>query len=281
MSVPPIRCGENDDLEVHILTSRSDFLDAVWCLKTFFFFSSQKAQLTIHDDGTLSDGQKHTLKHHFQGARILSRPEADTAMRKALKGRPFSTRYRFDNFVFHSIKLFDTLLLSRSKSVLLLDSDVLFFALPAQLDNCLAKKTGAFMSDYRNSYSIPAEEIRSLFSTGVPEHFNSGLLYIPDKVLFFEDELVERFLSIAFEKGLPHKYWLEQTAFALLCGKSTAPFERLNPEYGISSSPMDKNRVCHHYVTDGSRKAFYSMGLKRLREEGFIGLMRSSTVHAD
>ena len=61
---PPVECGDSTDFEVHILTCHRDLLDALWCLKTFCFFSDTRPAIAIHDDGSLAASDFETLLQH-------------------------------------------------------------------------------------------------------------------------------------------------------------------------------------------------------------------------
>src|SRR6516165_2000861 len=59
--------------EIHVLTSKDDWLNLIWALKSFYWASGRHYALCIHDDGSLEPAQKEVLQWHFPAARIIER----------------------------------------------------------------------------------------------------------------------------------------------------------------------------------------------------------------
>ena len=74
---------------VHVLTGAKDWRLSAWMLASFFHFSEVAWPVVIHDDGTLTDEARTTLGNLFEGARIISRAEADATMTRLLRPFPF------------------------------------------------------------------------------------------------------------------------------------------------------------------------------------------------
>ena len=124
----PIRGLNDETAEVHVLTSRDDWLNLVWTLKSFYRVSDKPYRLVIHEDGTLPPETQEALKGHFPEARLVFRAEADAASRKALQDYPKALHFRTTNNL--SLKIFDFPLFLEADRMILLDSDVLFFRRP-------------------------------------------------------------------------------------------------------------------------------------------------------
>src|SRR5947208_8004212 len=54
MDTPAIVCNGSALVEIHALTCERDYIDLIWCLKTFRYYSGLSFHLVIHDDGSLS-----------------------------------------------------------------------------------------------------------------------------------------------------------------------------------------------------------------------------------
>lgn len=270
-----ITCNLKSEFEVHILTCQRDFLEALWALKTFYIMSGLRPKLVIHDDGSLTPSAIFAFKTHFKNCTIITRAMADRLLKRKLKNYPYSFKYRFTNFRVHSMKLFDFYFASHANYILLLDSDVLFFKKPTRLIRNIKARQGFFMSDYRDAYAFPRHYLACLFGFKVRHKVNTGLVFLPKK--HFDINLIEKFLKIAFTRmkhnHFPHKYWIEQTAMALIMSKTPKHFARLPSTYQISTQPLTRITASCHFVSDGSRHYFYTAGLKHLKTTGFVNLL--------
>src|ERR1041385_8358432 len=63
--------------EVHVLTSRQDWVPVIWALRTFYRTTRRSYRLCIHDDGTLPPAAVAELQRQFPDARLILRAEAD------------------------------------------------------------------------------------------------------------------------------------------------------------------------------------------------------------
>ncbi|MBN1539065.1 MAG: hypothetical protein JW939_02890, partial [Candidatus Thermoplasmatota archaeon] len=264
----PVKCREDPGFEVHILTCRRDLLDALWSLKSFYHFNDIDPMLVVHEDGTFDDICAKTFRDHFKGCRIIRLKKANEEMRSWLKGKKYAREYRFERFMFHSLKLFDFYGYSNAESVMSLDSDLLFFGRSEEVLEYLRNNRAFFMSDYRSSYSFDPDELGKELGMDIISHVNSGLMNLPLEQ--YDPDLLERFLELCHEHDFPHHGWMEQTAHAVLLSKKPGLAHRLSPRHQISFAPHRKDTISHHYVYDGSRKNFYVVGLKRLRKAKFL-----------
>jgi len=264
----PVKCREDQRFEVHILTCKRDLLDALWSLKSFYHFNGIDPMLVVHEDGTFDDICATTLRDHFPGCKIIRLRDANREIRSWLKGRRYAIEYRFERFMFHSIKLFDFYRYSNADSVMSLDSDLLFFRRSDEVLDHLRNGHAFFMSDYRSSYSFEPETLGNKMGMDIITNVNSGLMNLPLK--HYDAELLERFLGLCHEHDFPHHGWMEQTAHAVLLSKNPCFSHRLSPLHQISFAEHSKDTISHHYVYDGSRKNIYIVGLKQLRKTKFL-----------
>ena len=265
----PIKLEKKSHFEVHILTCEKDFINAMWCLKTFYHFFNKRPPLVIHDDGSLSKESIYEFERHFVKCKVIAREDADREVNKILKNYEYCLKYRFNRFMIHSIKLFDSLVCTEENGFLILDSDVLFFRRPDEMISCIDNNQGFFMEDFQNAYSFETDHIFKLLGIKVRDKVNTGIVFFPNKNIF-DFNLVESFLKEAYCQDYPKKSWLEQTAFGLLFSKYNDNFRKLGKDYQISNKAFSDRTVSHHFVADGSRNNFYMDGLKRLKKNKFL-----------
>jgi len=266
---PPVTRGPNGRTEIHVLTCHKDLLETLWCLKTFYHFSKADWRLVIHDDGSLTSSDIAIYTDHFAHCRIVPRKEADEKLSSAMKNTPFSYKCRFEKFLVLSMKLFDPFFFSEADTILIVDSDVLFFGEPSEVIDCCANNTPCFMDDYQNAYSLQIADLNNIIGTSVINRLNSGLLCYQRNS--FDLELVENLMqAVLGNRNFDNTGWIEQTVFALLFTLFDDPPRRLSKNYQISFKTITGDTVCHHYVNDGSRIYFYAQGLRHLALNGFL-----------
>ena len=131
LSTAPIRGTTDRRCELHVLTSRKDWLNLIWSLKSFYRFSQRGYSLCIHEDGTVPQEGLRQLRHHFPEARLVLRASADERAERELRQYPRSMEFRRTNLL--APKVFDFISYLESERMLLFDSDLLFFDAPGEL----------------------------------------------------------------------------------------------------------------------------------------------------
>lgn len=275
LQTTPVACSARADFELHILVCKADFLDSLWALKTFYYFSALEPALVVHSDGSLSSKHVKLFGAHFIGSKFIDRPRADRALRTHLKGFPCCAAYRFCNPCPQSIKLFDSFFFSKSDKILILDSDVLFFKRPAAILHSILAGRGFFLNDTLDAYSLSSQEIMRTCKIAIRKRVNSGLLYVPGKK-YYDLTMIEKYLAAQSRKVCAHPSWIEQTAFAVLISRHRGSFQRLGKVYGIARRNVSNATVCHHFVSGASRRYFYTRGLRRLDRMRFLIKQRLS-----
>jgi len=258
-------CGgwDNPQAEIHVLTSKGDWLNLIWVLKSLYRVIEEPYKLCIHEDGSLNDGEINTLKWHFPGARVIYRAESDAAVNARLEEFPLSKELRSWNNL--SLKVFDFATFLDAERMFLLDSDILFFEKPVHLLNCINDKNyqlNTLNKDWVHGYTLSAEKLSEETGLVVPDLINSGLGLIHKNNQHLAD--YEEFLNIPEMIGHPHR--IEQTLVALSC--ANAGFEFLPKEYDVEKA-VRKEGVVKHY-TGPIRKYFFTSGVKRLCNMGIL-----------
>ena len=234
LSTRPVAETTDNRCEVHAVTSRNDWLNLIWTLKTFYFYSERRYALCIHDDGTLAPKQLNHLRRHFPAARVIKRADADRTVAPLLADLPRSQAFRATNPL--ALKVFDTTAYLRSERMLLLDCDLLFFAAPTEVLRRVDDPTysrNSFNSDWANGYSVGPEKVQERTGVILADRVNSGLGLVHKSSLDFGT--FEEFLAIP--GIMSHNWRIEQTLIALY--SSRHGYEPLPGEYTVRLGPDD------------------------------------------
>ncbi|HEY9698669.1 MAG TPA: hypothetical protein V6D10_15510 [Trichocoleus sp.] len=268
LDTKPITRNTNKTCEIHVLTYEKDWLNLIWALKTFYYYSNRHYALCIHDDGTLTADNRATLQHHFPDARIIDRENADRRVLASLKNYPRCLEFRKTNHL--SPKVFDFREYLESERMLLLDSDVLFFSEPTALLQRIEDpdyQLNTVNGDVASAYTIEPEVVKAKLGFDVLDRFNSGLGLIHKQSMRLD--WIEEFLGLPDILG--HFWRIEQTLYALFSSRYGA--ELLPREYdvhlqgGIGGSPS------RHYVGK-IRQLMYGEGIQHLVQNGFLKALR-------
>lgn len=263
----PVPCGGTRGYEVHILTCERDRTAAFWALKSFYHHLGERPPLVVHDDGSLSEESFRLLEEHFPGCTVVraDQADADSRLREALHSLPLCELWRFRCDFQLARKLFDFACFSTEPFIVGIDSDILFFRKPVEILEC-ARASAPFMSsDYQDAYEFDAP--------GLIPRLNTGLFGLRRDD--FDFALVETLLRSSVDASPARRFefwkgWLEQTLLACLFSRSPGRRVLELSRYQISSMLIGDETVSQHFVNDGSRSAFFSWGLRRLDEAGFL-----------
>lgn len=263
----PVPCGGTRGYEVHILTCERDRTAAFWALKSFYHHLEERPPLVVHDDGSLSEESFRLLEEHFPGCTVAraDQADADSRLRDALRSLPLCELWRFRCDFQLARKLFDFACLATEPFIVGIDSDILFFRKPVEILEC-ARASAPFMSsDYQDAYEFDAP--------GLIPRLNTGLFGLRRDD--FDFALVETLLQSSVDASPARRFefwkgWLEQTLLACLFSRSPGRRVLELSRYQISSMLIGDETISQHFVNDGSRSAFFSWGLRRLDEAGFL-----------
>lgn len=264
LDTQPILNTTDRTCEIHVLTYEKDWLNLIWALKTFYHYSGRRYALCIHDDGTLTDDHRATLQHHFPDARVIDRPTADRHVLTTLANHPRCLEFRKTNHL--SPKVFDFAAYLESDRMLLLDSDVLFFAEPTALLQRIEDpnyRLNSVNADVASAYTVDPAIIQQQFGFELIERFNSGLGLIHKTSLNFD--WIEEFLALPTILG--HFWRIEQTLYALCSCRFGS--ELLPPEYDVHLEGGVNGSPSRHYVGK-IRHLMYGEGIQQLSKQGFL-----------
>jgi hypothetical protein len=264
LKTSPVKETEDRTCELHALTSTNDFINLIWGLKSFYYFSRRQYALCIHTDPSVTEDQKQLLEQHFPNARILDRQKSDEHIRNCLSNHPKCLNLRCKHPL--APKLFDFKFFARSNRIVLFDSDLLFFDFPAQLVKILddqAYSQNCVNRDNGNFYTVDAEEVQEHLGFELVPKFNSGLGLIHSESINIDS--IEKFLNLP--RIASHFRRMEQTLFALCSSYYGTRF--LPSEYNIRLEPGIEGLPSRHYVTE-IRYLMYCEGIKNLHQRKFL-----------
>lgn len=265
LNTPAIVDTSDRRFEIHVLTSRSDWLNLIWSLKSFYAASGRHYALCIHEDGTLDAFALSSLQRHFPTARIIRRQEADQRLLHELQGFPHCLQFRNANLL--SLKVFDFIACLQADRMVLFDSDLLFFDEPTAYLSRLEDggyRLNAFNADCESAYTVDAETVRNRLGFELLSRVNSGFGIIHRDSMKLE--WIEEFLALP---GLAdgHFWRIEQTLYALCSSRYGA--ELLPEEYEVRLEPGIPPRIFRHYV-GAIRHLMYGEGIAHLAQRGFL-----------
>jgi hypothetical protein len=255
-------------VELHLFCYWRDYLLALWALKSFYRSSGVQYPLVVHIDGFATSKMLWAFKSHFPGMRIVTHEEAENQVCPFLLERKFDhlLGYRASNVFIR--KLVDSQVLSNSARVMVLDSDVLFFARPDELIYAAEEGDGSrFMMDVSSQYTISESFFKRRYGIDLIPSLNAGLgvVHKRDIELGFINECLT---DAAITNGDPS--FLEQTlyAIALSCSGNVSHLPQpylLSVRKGLGFEGV----VARHYAGD-SRPLMTTEGMPHLIDSGLL-----------
>ena len=228
----PIAIPAESPVEVHLLYGRRGRHEVVATLWSLFRWLPAPWAVTLHEDGSLTEADRELISHHLPGARSLDGNRARTSTVDWLDQRGLSRCAALRASFVLAPKLFDVAIAGAGKTVLLLDTDILFLRRPDALVDAAAARpfVARYNEDVVTSYSY-SWTAAALGEAGVaiPPRVNSGLVLLrPDP-----ETLFPRYEEWIAALGKPSDlHTMEQTLIALALGlEGAAP---LPPDYDVA-----------------------------------------------
>jgi hypothetical protein len=183
---------------------------------------------------------------------------------------PLSLDFRDSNSL--ALKLFDFAYFLNADRLVLLDSDVLFFAEPREFLRRIEDseyKRNCFNEDDETAYTITSKAALQHLKIPLQPRVNSGLALVHRESLSID--WIEEFLAVPGVAG-GHRWRIEQTLFALL--SSRFGVDLLPGEYRVHLTKGSGLSPVRHYVGP-VRHLLYSEGIRDLLRLGFLDQVRS------
>jgi hypothetical protein len=203
---------------VHTLSGESTLNVSLTCLPTLLQYSSDPIRLIIHDDGSLTESSRDSLRRAVPGVEFIDRQRADNEVGDYLKGYPRCRAARAGNIMF--LKMFDVALLERDE-LSYCDSDILFLRpFRGLFPQANRQFRALFMTDTRESYAVRPWHLRPVGRIRLAGPVNAGLMSISKGVL--DLDFVEWLLGQMAQHTVwtRRSYWAEQTCWAALGGRA-------------------------------------------------------------
>jgi hypothetical protein len=259
----PVKTEDAGNIEVRVLTWRRDWLNTIWSLKSFYFFSEVDFPLYIHDGG-LKKYQVDLLLTHFPNAHFISSEQADRLVGERLSTLSFDQCHHYRSIGPFGRRFIDFYILSKADAVITIDADVVFFKKADHLINANPpQRINRFNQDAGYFYSTSIENLASQFGIRPLEFINAGLSLVWRESMKFE--LINEWLKypLLFEEP-----WLtEQTIHAL--SSSLYGVELLPSEYALSTQAgLESSTICKHYPS--RTQQLYIEGFRKLLNEHFV-----------
>jgi hypothetical protein len=167
-------------------------------------------RLRLHDDGTLTAGDRERLCMTLSEPELVPLEEDDARAAELLTRRPALAAYRRSNPI--GRKLLDVVLAAGAE-LAYCDADVLFLRPFVGLFDRSTPEAGAvFMSDLQEAYSVRSWQLLIHRRLRLPRRVNSGIIGFDTRS--FDPDLLEWYLSHPEFGFAP--VWVEQTGWALL-----------------------------------------------------------------
>lgn len=235
------------------------------CMSSLNYHLRKKYPIFAIEDGSLTSSDRKLITNKFS-IEIISKNKADELL--FIKFRKFKWLNKFwrepeTSNLKYKIAV---LLLNKFKKIIYLDSDILFFKKPSELEKWIENNntdymiTGfdtRFMNNFRHknheTYFFRKLLYEKLGFTSEP-YFNSALMALPDQNIL-NIEKIDEIISIFYNLSYEYSDFAEETIMAILF-QSTS-YQTLDPNrYGNSSRTFDKRRgVMLHYPRE--EKRFY------------------------
>lgn len=246
-----------NDLSLHILTGHTDLVMALWSLVSFFTQTSIRGNLYVHNDGSLRQNDFAAVNRLFPQAIVISPKEAAAAVSGFYRKCPNVLRLRrTEQFVLLK-KLLDPLAVSKSRMLLVIDSDLVWFKKPQELEAALS----AGLPHPVMMQNSGANYVRFSDGSAISEaaaRFNSGIVaFRPEN---FSLPKLEEYLGMLDFADPQTPHFIEQAGYAVaLSGTEILPEAR----YTIKGSYSDELALRHY--TSPRRPLFYLEALPKLR----------------
>ena len=271
LKTKPIECPKDAVLEVHVQVCHRDWLNGIWTIMSFAYFARQPFRLVMLQDGTVPECAWDHFKQLFPGVVIADRESLRPEVEKRLGAVSPTIVGMWESGEYCTLpKVVDSWILAKNKTIVTLDSDVLFFDCPKELlDPSLVEDQIAIYNyiNYdggsRNThYSHDAEELEHRTGISLPYDFIIGLGRV--NLEYFDWELCEKVLANYPPKGPVKHFTIDQSIMGLWA--SVHGFSHLDKNrYSVTPVKTLDGVMGRHYISK-TRDLMYVEGMRTLRK---------------
>jgi hypothetical protein len=252
----------NDAVNVYFLTGKK-----YWPLTAFCMYSLAKASTiaikpVFIDDGSFDDDLITQMKSQFPGCDVKTTDEIAKNIQEKLPASKYPVINKKREDYPHIRKLTDIHTISNGWK-LVLDSDMLFFKTPVQLQEWLITPTKPlFLYDPITSYYYSEKLMGQLAGSTVKPNLNVGAIGLKSEAIDW-DKLEEWITALENDSG--ECYLLEQALSAMLvAGQNITVADP--KEYIVMPDEQQINKptaTLYHYV-DQSRNGYYTTAWRKV-----------------
>jgi hypothetical protein len=248
-----------EDFSIHILTCHRDLVMTIWSLSSFYQVMDRIGQLYIHNDGSLSEVEKKTLKKFFPSSIVLDTASFLQDYEKEISEYPVLKHFRstYNNFSFK--KIIDPYFTSDKKFKLIIDSDLFWFRKPEEIEEQFSSDSHKSFMQSNNTLIHVSFKDGSKISDKLAAG-NAGIIFY-NKDNFSTDKFAEFLdrLDISNERNL---HFVDQLGHAY----SLNDLELLPKDNYIIKGEVNDSTVVRHY-TSPRRVLFFTEGVKVLKNQ--------------
>lgn len=201
----------NQPAQLRTLLCHRDVDLAMHCLSSAIQLSADPVHLVVHDDGSLTTGDREKIETRVPGTRILGRREADAIMVEKLAAHPNARSFREGSV--WGLKLLDVVL-AEPGLCFYVDGDIRFFRpFRGLFADGAARRRCVFLRDtVWQAYSVRPWHLLDARGLRVASGINTGLTLCDPAV--FDLDFVDWFLGQPDWRVIPA--WTEPTCWAAL-----------------------------------------------------------------
>lgn len=246
------------NLSIHILTCRRDLIMTIWSLASFYSVSNVIGQLYIHNDGSLSQDEYDILKSFFPSSIIVDNISPENYSLLAKYPEIIKYRKNVSNFVLLK-KLIDPYLVSDAQYRLVIDSDLVWFDNPSEVEEAISSNSDFSLVSKNIADCLVIFKDNSTLSE-VQAKVNSGIVFYK-KENFNLKKLAEYFLKFNVDIKKNH-HFIEQAGYAY----SLENIKLLSSTRYTAKDKYNNQVVVRHY-TSPRRPLFFIEGLEVLKNK--------------
>lgn len=244
------RPATNEDVSIHFLTGARDFTMALWSLASFYRYSNFIPKVFFHTDGTLGGRHRKILERIFPDAIFVDGATFEDQHREEIDAIPGFKKFTHLFPGFQSKKLVHTFVSAPGSYMFVIDSDLLWFQNPKDLENAFRTKRMIMMDG--SGVLCRQKFIDGTQTDDFIANLNSGIVGFPKNV--FSTNVFQQYLE-RIDLSYTH-HFVEQTGFAISLPNITS----LPKEKYIIKGELTSNIIVRHY-TSPSRAKFFFYGL--------------------
>lgn len=268
--IRPIITPVESPIELHMLCGHSQATMAIWSLWSLLRWAEGQLAVVIHSDGSLTEADFLRFRKFFPNVQFISKEEGHRWAEQRFAGSEFDYLRDFRKHIC-SFRVLSAHRSEHARTIVMLDSDVLFFERPTELLERLTITDPSDLSftsfcDEFDWVSVvaPHNEFYERCGVKIQPEFNAGMIVVPK----FEDEqfqFLERMLRSSNPEWRTH-YFAEQILLAFAAGEYGCYF--LPPTYQIGQETNSPDAASIHYVSNKAvRPRFFTEGINRLLKQ--------------